>query len=113
MWRLLRNRRLAGYKFRRQHPVGRYIADFYAASAALVVELDGDSHATEEGKEHDCVRHAYLEALGLAVIRFWNFEEKEDTDAILELLGTLCSQRQGRRRRPTPSPCRQTGNERA
>jgi adenine-specific DNA-methyltransferase len=55
LWRLLRNRQLAGCKFRRQHPVGRYIADFYSASAALVVELDGDSHATPEGQEHDRV----------------------------------------------------------
>ena len=102
LWRLLRNRRLAGFKFRRQHPIGPYIADFYAASAALVIELDGDSHATDEGKENDRIRHAYLESLGLLVVRFWNFEVKEDAEAILERLGSLCAERQGNRRRVTP-----------
>ncbi|MCE9561932.1 MAG: endonuclease domain-containing protein [Planctomycetes bacterium] len=77
LWRLLRNYRLANLKSRRQHPIGRYIADFYIASASLVIELDGDTHTTEEGIEHDRVRHCYLESLGLMIIRFWNFEVKE------------------------------------
>ena len=95
MWRLLRNYRLAGFKFRRQHPVGRYITDFYTSSASLVLELDGDSHATEEGIEHDRVRQAYLESLGLLVVRFWNFEVKENPDGILDQLWELCSERYG------------------
>ena len=102
MWRLLRNRRLAGYKFRRQHPIGPYIADFYAASAALVIELDGDTHATDEGMEHDRIRRAYLESLGIMVVRFWNFETKEDTDALLDHLCALCAKRHGTRRRAAP-----------
>jgi very-short-patch-repair endonuclease len=105
IWRLLRNRRLAGFKFRRQYPVGLYIADFYAPSAALVLELDGDSHAIPEGIEHDRVRHAYLESLGLAVVRFWNFELKENPDGVLERVCELCQQRRHRRRllrRETP-----------
>jgi very-short-patch-repair endonuclease len=56
LWRMLRNRQMSGFKFRRQHPLGRYILDFYAAGCSLVVELDGDSHATDEGREHDRVR---------------------------------------------------------
>src|SRR6478672_11151122 len=99
MWRLLRNRRLAGFKFRRQHPLGLYIADFYAPSAALVLELDGDTHATPEGIEHDRVRHAYLESLGLAVVRFWNSELKDNPDGVLDRICELCRQRQGLRRR--------------
>ena len=102
VWRLLRNHRLAGFKFRRQHPVGRYIADFYAPSAALVLELDGDTHATAEGIEHDRVRQAYLKSLGLLVIRVWNFEVRENPDGLLERLWELCPERQGQRRRHTP-----------
>jgi len=102
MWQLLRNHRLAGFKFRRQHPVGRYIADFYAPSAALVLELDGDTHATEEGIEHDRVRHAYLESLGLAVVRFWNSEVKENPEGVLDRVCELCREREGLRRRFTP-----------
>jgi very-short-patch-repair endonuclease len=102
LWRLLRGRQLAGFKFRRQHPVGRYIADFYTAAAALVVELDGDTHATPEGIEHDRIRHAYLQSLGLAVIRFWNFDVKETPDGVLERVCELCLERKGLRRRMTP-----------
>jgi very-short-patch-repair endonuclease len=102
MWRMLRNGQLTGFKFRRQHPLGLYIADFYAPSAALVLELDGNTHATDEGIEHDRIRHAYLESLGLVVIRFWNFEVKESPDAVIERIAELCQQRKGLRRRLTP-----------
>jgi very-short-patch-repair endonuclease len=88
VWRLLRNHRLAGFKFRRQHPVGRYIADFYAPSSALVLELDGDTHATEEGIEHDRVRQAYLESLGLLVVRVWNFEVRENPTGFSNVFGS-------------------------
>src|SRR5438477_8499173 len=94
LWRLLRGRRLAGYKFRRQHLVPPYIADFYAALAALVIELDGDSHTTAEGVEHDRIRHAYLESLGLAVVRFWNTEVHDNADGILERICELCKERE-------------------
>jgi very-short-patch-repair endonuclease len=102
LWHLLRNRQLCGFKFRRQHPVGLYIADFYAPAAALVIELDGDTHATPEGVEHDRVRHAYLSSLDLAVIRFWNFEVRENPDGILERVGEISRERRGTRRRHTP-----------
>src|SRR5688500_9054297 len=102
LWRLLRNRRTTGFKFRRQHPVGLYVADFYSASAALVVELDGDTHATEEGIEHDRVRHEYLRGLELEVIRFWNVDLKENEDGVLDRICEVCAARQGMRRRRTP-----------
>jgi len=102
VWRLLRNRRLADWKFRRQHPLGLYIADFYSASAALVIELDGDTHATEEGIEHDRIRHAYLQSLGVMVLRFWNGEVKENSDGILQRVYEVCASRQGTKRRRTP-----------
>ena len=65
---MLRNDRLKGFKFRRQHPIGPYIADFYCAGARLIVELDGKTH---DGKEqYDAGRQGWLEAQGLAVMRY-------------------------------------------
>jgi very-short-patch-repair endonuclease len=93
MWRLLRNRRLAGFKFRRQHPFGPYILDNYCARAKLVVELDGDSHATEEGRENDCARDAYLIANGILVLRFWNGEVHNELDAVLDRIVNACVER--------------------
>jgi very-short-patch-repair endonuclease len=68
LWGLLRDRRLAGVKFRRQHPIGPYVVDFYCVSRGLVVELDGQSHA-DAGRE-DQIRQNYLESVvGLRVFR--------------------------------------------
>jgi very-short-patch-repair endonuclease len=103
MWRLLRNRQLSGYKFRRQHPLGHYIADFYSRDAALVVELDGDSHFTPEGIEHDRIRHAYLESLDLRVLRFLNTDVFDNAEAVVELIGNTCVERCNLRRRRTPT----------
>lgn len=112
MWRLLRNRQLAGYKFRRQHPLGLYIADFYSRDAALVVELDGDSHFTPEEIEHDRIRHAYLESLDLCVLRFLNPDVFDNADAVVELIGKTCAGRSGLLRRRTPRPHRQPRDRR-
>lgn len=59
-------------QFRRQHPIGTYIVDFYCAKAKIVVELDGSQHYESDGISHDIERTAYLEALGLKVLRFSN-----------------------------------------
>ena len=62
----------------RQRPIGHYIVDFYCASSKLVVELDGAQHYTAEGKARDAVRTAFLESLGLRVIRFENREVRQN-----------------------------------
>jgi len=69
-------------QFRRQKQFGRYIVDFYCSSAKLVIELDGSQHFTEEGIIHDRNRTAYLESLGLCVLRFTNREVEEQFDAV-------------------------------
>ena len=69
LWAALRGRQLSGFKFRRQHPVDRYFADFVCMEAKLVVELDGGQHA--EQFEYDARRSEVLEAAGFRVIRFW------------------------------------------
>ncbi len=72
LWLRLKNKQLAGRRFKRQVSIGHYIVDFYCPSEKLVVELDGESHFTEDGYEHDLRRDKYLNGLGLKVIRFEN-----------------------------------------
>ncbi len=87
LWRLLRSRRLEGHKFRRQHPVGRYIADYICLEAKLIVEADGGQH---ESNFADAARTAWLENRGFRVLRFWNNEILENSDGVLvALLGAL------------------------
>jgi very-short-patch-repair endonuclease len=71
-WRLLRDRRILGFKFRRQHPVAGFIVDFYCAKLRLVIEIDGPVHETSQGRGYDRERDAILEGLGLQVVRIPN-----------------------------------------
>ena len=71
---------LGGYKFRRQHSVGSYILDFYCPAVRLAIELDGDSHFSEEAIEYDRERTAYLNALQIRVLRFLNTEVYAEPD---------------------------------
>lgn len=96
LWKVLRDRRLTGFKFRRQQPVGQYIADFFCAAARLIVELDGDSHAGREVE--DAVRQAALESLGYRVMRFINPQVYEDPDTVLEAIWQVCQDRTARTR---------------
>jgi len=96
LWYLLRDRRLGDAKFRRQVPVGPYVADFLCRAARLIVEVDGGQHADSR---HDAARDAWLAAQGWRVVRFWNGEVMGNPagvcDAILEAL-TLPSPASGR-----------------
>ena len=82
LWRFLRNRRLSGYRFRRQAPLGPYVADFVCLRARLVVEVDGSQHDERLIEELERTRH--LARLGFRVIRFWNNEVLSETEAVLE-----------------------------
>ena len=88
LWQKLRRKQLDGYKFRRQHPIGRFIVDFYCHEAKLVVEVDGDSHAFQEA--YDAARTAWLEAQGLRVLRFDNQTVMKNLDGALELILAIC-----------------------
>ena len=81
LWSLLRNRKLAGLKFRRQHPVGPFVVDFYCESAKLAVELDGMSHDGRGGSDKS--RQRYLEEAGLTVFRIHNEDLLQDAEAAL------------------------------
>jgi very-short-patch-repair endonuclease len=69
LWQALRKGRLAGSRFRRQHPIGPYILDFYCPSARLAVEVDGSAHDTAARVRHDARRQAWLAQRGIAVLR--------------------------------------------
>ena len=72
LWNILRNKQLGGFKFRRQHPIKNYIADFYCHAARLVIEVDGEYHLSQEQQEYDGAREHEISQLGLEVIRFSN-----------------------------------------
>ena len=104
MWRLVRDRRLAGVKFRRQVPIGPFIADFAAIEHRLVVELDGGQHADSAT---DVRRGRFLEADGWRVVRFWNNEVMENREGVLEAV--LDAVRDARPLTPTLSRKRERG----
>ncbi len=81
LWRQLRRRQLANYKFRRQHVFGIYIVDFVCLEAKLVIELDGGQH--QQQLAYDQQRTDYLTALGFTILRFWNNEVLQQTDVVL------------------------------
>ena len=90
LWYRLGSRQLGGAKFRRQHPIGPYIVDFYCPAERLAVELDGEGHAAPAQMERDRERTAYLEAFGIRVLRFANLDVIQRTDSVLEaIMGTL------------------------
>jgi cyclase len=80
-----------GYKFRRQHPLGPYIADFYCHKAKLVIELDGSIHNQQIIKENDIVRQRVIEELGITVMRFQNKEVFNHIDLVLNKIKTQLS----------------------
>ena len=83
MWRLLRDRRLVGFKFRRQVPLDYFIADFLCYSERLIIELDGSQHAESVV---DAWRDEYLRSQGFRVLRFWNHDLLSDQDIVLQTI---------------------------
>jgi len=82
LWQALRGKKLAGMKFRAQHPVGRFILDFYCPARRLAIEVDGGVH--DETLDYDEVRDEVLREYGYRVIRFRNEEIMEDLSLVLE-----------------------------
>ena len=96
LWEALRNRKLIGAKFRRQHPISVFILDFYCHEYKLVVEIDGGVHEDVEVKEYDKGREEELRELKLKVIRFKNEEVMENLKEVLEQIKKYLT--------PGPSP---------
>ena len=101
LWQALRNRGIENFKFRRQHPVGPFIVDFFCNAAELVVEVDGGIHDVPKVKEYDEQRETYLKSLGLTVLRFRNEEVLMNIDVVLGKIGEYLK---GRLPSPRPSP---------
>jgi very-short-patch-repair endonuclease len=91
LWKAIRGRRFAGFKFRRQTPIAGYIADFYCAEARLIIELDGESHLGKERSDDE--RRQALEAKGFKVLRFWDTNVYDELEAVLELVWRECEAR--------------------
>ena len=84
LWKKLRNRKIFSVKFRKQHPIKFYIADFYCHSLKLVIEVDGGVHNNVQTIEHDDARSGELEKLGNKVIRFTNDQVIYDIDSVIK-----------------------------
>jgi very-short-patch-repair endonuclease len=88
MWEVLRNRHLAGYKFRRQHPIANFIVDFYCDELNLIIEVDGPYHDFQQSRDHE--RTACLEYLGCTVIRFGNYSVLNDISYVIHTILEVC-----------------------
>ncbi len=86
LWSRLRDRRLGGWKFRRQAPLGPWVADFLSVDARVVVEVDGSQHASVDGAAHDAVRDQWMTKRGFRVYRFAVAEVMHDVDGVAERL---------------------------
>ncbi|MGA7195145.1 MAG: endonuclease domain-containing protein [Anaerolineales bacterium] len=90
LWAYLRNNKLNGVNFRRQHAIGRFIVDFVSIKKKLVIELDGSQHLKQE--EQDTERTQYLESQGYKVIRFWNDKVTNDIDGVINTIDIALDQ---------------------
>jgi very-short-patch-repair endonuclease len=95
LWRALRGRRFAGFKFRRQHAVGGHVLDFYCADAKLAVELDGFQHGLPEGIHRDEVREEFLAEQGVETLRFWNRQWRKNREGCLLEIWNAVQRRTG------------------
>jgi very-short-patch-repair endonuclease len=102
MWSWLRGHRFADYKFRRQHPIGPYILDFFCNEARLNIEVDGFQHGTPGHSSTDAERDEFLESQGIKVLRFWSSRLKRDKEVIRD---TVWRTLQERAPHPLPDYC--------
>jgi very-short-patch-repair endonuclease len=103
LWRLLRDRRFEGHKFRRQHPIGPFIADFACIELRLVLEVDGGQHVEFE---HDARRTAWLESRGWRVVRFWNNDVRQNSGGVVEVILSAIEHPHPPRSRASTSPAK-------
>jgi very-short-patch-repair endonuclease len=97
LWQCLHGGQLDGLKFRRQHPVPPYIADFCCTAEKLIVELDGSQH----NEQKDATRTRYLESQGWKILRFWDHDALQQTEAVIEAIWNFIGKPYPH---PNPSP---------
>lgn len=86
IWEILKDKKLSGRKFRRQHSIGNYIADFYCPSEKLIIELDGQYHYTPDGMSKDLDRDNHLAMMNINVIRFENMEVLNNLTSVVKTI---------------------------
>lgn len=86
LWHQLQDKKLSGYRFRRQHPIPPYIVDFCCLEKKLVVELDGGHHADDNHRIHDQQRDEFLKNKNFYILRFWNNEVMTEIDGVLNTI---------------------------
>ncbi len=83
LWSKLKGEKLYGYKFRRQHGVGKYILDFCCPELNLAIEVDGDSHFIDDGPERDVVRSRFIRSKGIRILRFTNADIRKNLEGVV------------------------------
>jgi type I restriction enzyme M protein len=104
LWRVLRNRKLGGFKFRRQVPIAPYIIDFYCHEIGVAVEADGGQHSDPAQLAYDNRRTTFLNKQGVKVMRFWDHDVLRDTEVVREMIYRICDQRKSLLIPPHPNP---------
>jgi len=112
VWRWLRDHRFGGYKFRRQHAIGRYIVDFYCLELRLAIELDGQHHTTPGMSEYDDERTTALNRLGIEVLRIPNDSFKQDVQLVAASIKWAIQRRTQTLTRPSATLSRSAGEGR-
>lgn len=107
LWRRLRGKRLGGWKFRHQSPIGGFIPDFCCPRARLIIELDGSQHGEREG--YDAARSRFLEREGYRVLRFWNNDVDANMEGVLTAIEAALSAPLPARSARLPSPLQGEG----
>jgi very-short-patch-repair endonuclease len=102
LWQQIRRGQIEGYRFRRQHPIGPFIADFVCLEKRLIVEVDGGQHAEPDQIAHDARRTAWLDARGYHVIRCWTNEVSGNIDGVLDVIWKALQELPAARNRPPP-----------
>jgi len=100
LWEHLKGKQILGFRFRPQHPIDIFIADFYCHPLLLVIEVDGGIHKSNDQREYDIGREAEIEKWGIKVIRFSNEEIEHDFDMVINKIIQICEKRQSERQSP-------------
>jgi len=100
VWKLLKSKNMLGLRFKPQHPIDIFIADFYCHQLKLVIEIDGGIHKSKEQKEYDIGRTAELEHWGIKVIRFTNEEVENNINQIQNEIEQICAERRSELQSP-------------
>jgi very-short-patch-repair endonuclease len=86
LWSSLRRKQLGGYRFRRQHPIDRFVLDFYCSEVKLAIELDGGQHNEPDAIVYDHERTVLLKEYGIQIVRFWNHEILSNLEGVLQII---------------------------